>query len=66
MKTTRILRFLIGILGFSAFMVSCNKDDDGIHPMYGVAPAEYKVKPDILGVEPMVENQSEEKSVEGK
>lgn len=44
MKTKkRFLRFLIGVLGFSSMMVSCNKDDDGrIHPMYGVAPAEYK------------------------
>ena len=45
MKTKRLLKFLIGVLGFSSMMVSCNKDDDDdgrIHPMYGVAPAEYK------------------------
>lgn len=45
MKTKkRFLRFLIGVLGFSSMMVSCNKEDgDGdIRMMYGVAPAEYK------------------------
>ena len=45
MKTKkRFLRFLIGVLGFSSMMVSCNKEDgDGdTRMMYGVAPAEYK------------------------
>ena len=65
MKTKRLLGFLMGVLGFSSVMVSCNKDDD-IKPMYGVVPAEYKAKPDILGVEPMAENQSAEETVEGK
>ena len=66
MKTKRLLGFLIGVLGFSSVAVSCNKEDDGIKPMYGVVPAEYKVKPDILGVEPMAENQSAEETVDGK
>jgi len=45
MKTKkRLLRFLIGVLGFSSMMVSCNKEDgDGeIRMMYGVTPSEYK------------------------
>ena len=49
MKTTKnVLKFLIGVLGFSSMMVSCHKDDDSIQPMYGVTPVEYKAKPDVM------------------